>query len=155
MSSSCNFSASMTMAITSSDAVCNEATLIPHLFPKEKKRVLVYKNGPNKFNNNLGSSWEFNSLGSDLDRTNLHEPNIYFIACPAVANFLVGIVICPLTLYEHFEKCGISSIHLCRFWNWIDVVETVSIYTLTFISFDRYLKISKPFKYNSLTEEVG
>ena len=78
-------------------------------------------------------------FGSDLDRTNLHEPNIYFIACPAVANFLVGIVICPLTLYQHFEKCGISSIRLCRFWNWIDVVETVSIYTLTFISCETFV----------------
>ncbi|XP_028398865.1 trace amine-associated receptor 7b-like [Dendronephthya gigantea] len=42
------------------------------------------------------------------------------------------------------------SIHLCRFMVWIDIFAlTASIFTLTFISFDRYLKISKPLQYKS------
>ena len=81
----------------------------------------------------------------------LHQPSKYFIVCLAVADLLVGIVCCPLSLYQQLNPNGMSSIHLCRFFIWIDVAtETASIYTLTFISFDRYLKISKPFKYNLL-----
>ena len=41
-------------------------------------------------------------------------------------------------------------IHLCRFMVWIDTLAiAASILTLTFISYDRYLKISKPLQYRS------
>jgi 5-hydroxytryptamine receptor 1 len=82
----------------------------------------------------------------------LHEPNKYFVACLAVADLLVGMILVPLRLHQlvNKEKGGITSIHLCRFYFWIDVfLETASIYTLTFISFDRYMKISKPLQYKS------
>ena len=41
------------------------------------------------------------------------------------------------------------SIHFCRFMVWIDNLHAIiaSVFTLTFISFDRYLKISKPLQY--------
>ena len=82
---------------------------------------------------------------------NLYQPTKYFIACLAIADLLVGLISCPLLLYQHLNTGRINSIHLCRFYFWIDyVVETASIYTLTFISFDRYLKIKKPFRYSSL-----
>ena len=83
----------------------------------------------------------------------LHEPNKYYIACLAVADLLVGILLAPLRLYElnlDFETALDMSVHLCRFLRWIDVFAlTASIYSLTFISFDRYLKISKPLQYTS------
>jgi hypothetical protein len=82
----------------------------------------------------------------------LHEPNKYFVACLAVADLLVGMILVPLRLYQlvNKEKGGITSIHLCRFHIWLDVfLETASIHTLTFISFDRYLKISQPLQYKS------
>ena len=86
----------------------------------------------------------------------LHKPNKYFIACLAVADLLVGMFVAPLRLYllkyPDYESAWLAamSVHLCRFMVWIDtLVFTASIYTLTFISFDRYLKISKPFKYKS------
>ena len=83
----------------------------------------------------------------------LHEPNKYFIACLAVADLLVGILVAPLRLYQlnfDFETVRDMSVHLCRFYMWIDVFAlTASIYSLTFISFDRYLKISKPLQYKS------
>lgn len=80
----------------------------------------------------------------------LHQPSKYFIACLALADLLVGVLSCPLSLYQQFSPGGMSSV-LCRFFVWIDAaVETASIYTLAIISFDRYLKISKPFTYNLL-----
>jgi hypothetical protein len=82
----------------------------------------------------------------------LHEPNKYFVACLAVADLLVGMILVPLRLYQlvNIENGGITSIHLCRFYIWLEVfLETASIYTLTFISFDRYLKISQPLQYKS------
>ena len=82
----------------------------------------------------------------------LHQPNKYFVACLAVADLLVGMILVPLRLHQlvNKENGGFTSIHLCRFYFWIDVfLETASIYTLTFISFDRYLKISKPLQYKS------
>ena len=67
----------------------------------------------------------------------LHQPNKYFIVCLAVADLLVGIFIGPLWVHQlNFESQQTTSLHLCRF-------------TLTFISFDRYLKISKPLQYRS------
>ncbi|XP_028398866.1 trace amine-associated receptor 3-like [Dendronephthya gigantea] len=84
----------------------------------------------------------------------LHQPNKYFIACLAVADLLVGLVLAPLKVYQmRHDNVSRSkmSIHLCRFMVWIDTFAlTTSIYTLTFISFDRYLKISKPLQYKSL-----
>ena len=79
----------------------------------------------------------------------LHQPNKYFIACLAVADLFVGIFIGPVSAYGwggHSYR-GIS-IHFCRFIVWIDTLAlTASVYTLMFISFDRYLKISKPLLY--------
>ncbi|XP_028410557.1 trace amine-associated receptor 7e-like [Dendronephthya gigantea] len=83
----------------------------------------------------------------------LHQPNKYFIAFLAVADLLVGVLLIPLKLYQHnldHESLSTMSLHLCRFLVWIDTFAfTISIYTLTFISFDRYLKISKPLQYKS------
>ncbi|XP_028398877.1 D(2) dopamine receptor-like [Dendronephthya gigantea] len=83
----------------------------------------------------------------------LHQPNKYFIACLALADLLVGVFVVPLRLYKLYltnETQASISIHLHRFMVWIDTsVITASIYTLTIISFDRYLKISKPLLYRS------
>ena len=84
----------------------------------------------------------------------LHQPNKYFIACLAFADLLVGIIVGPLSFeYKIFPDVRITSlmsVHLCRFITWMDAFTlTASIYSLTFISFDRYLKISKPLQYKS------
>ena len=83
----------------------------------------------------------------------LHQPNKYFVACLAVADLLVGMILEPLRVYYlsfDFESRDTMSIHLCRFAVWIDTFALVaSIYTLTFISFDRYLKVRKPLQYRS------
>ncbi len=83
----------------------------------------------------------------------LHQPNKYFIACLAVADLLVGMFLGPMVVYQYNldDESQLSmSIHLCRFISWIDTFSlTASIYSLTFISFDRYMKISKPLQYKS------
>jgi hypothetical protein len=83
----------------------------------------------------------------------LHQPNKYFIACLAVADLLVGIILEPLRVYYQNlddESLASISIDLHRFIVWIDTFAlATSILTLTFISFDRYLKISKPLQYRS------
>jgi G protein-coupled receptor 103 len=83
----------------------------------------------------------------------LHQPNKYFIACLAIADLLVGMILEPFGLYQvslDVESRRTMSIHLCRFAVWIDTfAPSASIYTLTFISFDRYLKVKKPLQYRS------
>ena len=83
----------------------------------------------------------------------LHQPSRYLIACLAFADLLVGIVVEPLRKYklDVDDQTRLSmSIHLCRFVAWIDAFTlAASIYSLTFISFDRYLKISQPLQYKS------
>ena len=91
-------------------------------------------------------------LATWRDRS-LHQPNKYFVACLAVADLLVGIFIGPAMVYGlSVDKKSLPdiSIHLCRFMMWIDTLAiTASVLTLTFISYDRYLKISKPLQYRS------
>ncbi|XP_028414343.1 D(2)-like dopamine receptor [Dendronephthya gigantea] len=81
----------------------------------------------------------------------LHQPNKYLIACLAVADLLVGSLVIPLRLYRlHLTKTETFaiSIHLHRFMFWIETMAiTTSVYTMTIISFDRYLKISKSLQY--------
>ena len=83
----------------------------------------------------------------------LHQPNKYFIACLAVADLLVGSFIGPVEVLRRnldYKSRLDMPIHLCRFMVWIDTLAvTASVYTLMFISFDRYLKISKPLQYTS------
>jgi hypothetical protein len=83
----------------------------------------------------------------------LHQPNKYFVACLAVADLLVGMIIEPLILYQlglDDESRHTVSVHLCRFIVWIDTFAlATSIFALTFISFDRYLKFKKPLQYKS------
>ena len=84
----------------------------------------------------------------------LHQPNKYFIACLAFADLLAGLFIAPLKVYlcdnESFSRSMPIHPGLYRFKVWIDTFALgTSIYTLTFISVDRYLKISKPLLYKS------
>ena len=83
----------------------------------------------------------------------LHQPKKYFIACLVVADLLVGIFIGPVRVYGlnlDYKSRHTVFIHLCRFMVWIGTLAlTASVYTLMFISFDLYLKISKPLQYRS------
>ena len=101
----------------------------------------------------------FTILGNTLvlvatwKESSLHQPNKYFVACLAVADLLVGVILEPLRVYQRSlddESRRTMSIHLCRFMVWIDTFAlAASIYTLIFIRFDRYLKVRKPLHYRS------
>jgi hypothetical protein len=78
----------------------------------------------------------------------LHEPNKYFIVCLAVADLLVGMILEPLFVFQLIFGALAGNNDVCRFMVWLDTVAlTASIYSLTFISFDRYLKMRKPLQY--------
>ncbi|CAB4019411.1 5-hydroxytryptamine receptor 1-like [Paramuricea clavata] len=81
----------------------------------------------------------------------LHQPNKYFVVCLAIADLLVGMILEPLKAYHlnpDLELKDTTYIHLCRFMVWIDTFAlAASIYTLTFISFERFIKIRKPLQY--------
>ena len=91
-------------------------------------------------------------LATWRDRS-LHQPNKYFVACLAVADLLVGTFTRPAIVYGlsvDYKSLRDISIHFCRFMVWIDNLAIIaSVFTLTFISFDRDLKISKPLQYRS------
>jgi hypothetical protein len=78
----------------------------------------------------------------------LHEPSKYFIVCLAVADLLVGMILEPLFVFQLVFGALARNNDVCRFMVGLDTVAlTASIYSLTFISFDRYLKLRKPLQY--------
>jgi membrane protein YqaA with SNARE-associated domain len=95
----------------------------------------------------------FTILGNTLvlvatwENKSLHQPNKYFIVCLAVADLLVGVFVGPVIVYKlNLDTTSLlaMSVHLCGFITWIDTFTlAASIFSLTFISFDRYIKISK------------
>ena len=81
-----------------------------------------------------------------MERT-LHQPDKYFVACLASADLLVGIFSCPIKLWHHVHDAD-GSTHVCRLYFIFNVfTEAASINTLLLVSFDRYLKISRPLQY--------
>ncbi|XP_028398860.1 LOW QUALITY PROTEIN: 5-hydroxytryptamine receptor 1E-like [Dendronephthya gigantea] len=83
----------------------------------------------------------------------LHEPSKYFVAFLAAADLLVGIFVALLSYYAVLLYDQPISTPVCSSLSFYDVIDTfaltTSIYTLTVISFDRYLKISKPLRYKT------
>ena len=76
----------------------------------------------------------------------LHQPDKYFVACLAFADLLVGIFSCPIKLWHHVHDAD-GSTQVCRFYFIFNVfTEAALINTLLLVSFDRYLKISRPLK---------
>ena len=92
-------------------------------------------------------------LAATWKERKLHQPNKYFILCLAVADLLVGTFVAPLKVYIinlDFKPRYTTSVYLCRFIVWVETLALcASIYTLAFISYDQYLKISKPLQYKS------
>ena len=90
-------------------------------------------------------------LAATLMERSLHQPDKYFVACLAFADLLIGVLFCPLELYNNVLDGGISSIYICRLYIAINIFsEAASINTLMLISFDRYLKMTKPLRYKMI-----
>lgn len=81
----------------------------------------------------------------------LHNANKYFVACLALSDLMVAAFSVTIRLHQHMTPDVSLSIHVCRFWIWVDIfTELASITTLTIISVDRYFKVGKPFKYKTM-----
>lgn len=79
----------------------------------------------------------------------LHTATNYFITSLAFADFLVGLVVMPVSavqeVLDHYWTFGINA---CDVWRSLDVLfSTASILNLCVISLDRYWAITDPFTY--------
>lgn len=79
----------------------------------------------------------------------LHTATNYFITSLAFADFLVGLVVMPVSaIHEVLDRCWIFGINACDVWRSLDVLfSTASILNLCVISLDRYWAITDPFTY--------
>ncbi|VVC40605.1 G protein-coupled receptor, rhodopsin-like,GPCR, rhodopsin-like, 7TM [Cinara cedri] len=79
----------------------------------------------------------------------LHTATNYFITSLAFADFLVGLVVMPVSaVHEVFDHYWTFGINACDVWRSLDVLfSTASILNLCVISLDRYWAITDPFTY--------
>lgn len=78
----------------------------------------------------------------------LRTPSNYLILSLAVSDFLVGLIVMPLAMLPEILQAWPLGVKACILYTTSDVLLcTASILTLMMISIDRYLIISKPFKY--------
>ncbi|UJR29005.1 hypothetical protein I4U23_010223 [Adineta vaga] len=82
-----------------------------------------------------------------LDRQ-IRQPTNYFILSLSVSDFLIGLLSMPLlTLYIYSEKWPLNAI-ICDIWLSLDyTVCLTSIYTVLFITIDRFCSVKMPAKY--------
>ena len=78
----------------------------------------------------------------------LHSPTNFLIASLACVDFLVGIMVMPLSMVRSMESCWYFGQSFCTFHTCCDVAFCCcSLYHLCFISIDRYIAITDPLVY--------
>jgi hypothetical protein len=82
-----------------------------------------------------------------LDRQ-IRQPTNYFILSLSVSDFLIGLLSMPLlTIYIYAKKWPLNAI-ICDIWLSLDyTVCLTSIYTVLFITIDRFCSVKMPAKY--------
>lgn len=82
-----------------------------------------------------------------LDRQ-IRQPTNYFILSLSVSDFLIGLLSMPiLTIYIYAEQWPLNAI-ICDIWLSLDyTVCLTSIYTVLFITIDRFCSVKMPAKY--------
>nr|XP_055069878.1 adenosine receptor A1-like [Misgurnus anguillicaudatus] len=79
----------------------------------------------------------------------LNQPTFCLIVSLAMADFLVGSVVVPLSVVEAFKVK--MSFHPCLFISCFLIVPLqASVFTLLAIALDRYLRVCIPFRYKSI-----
>ncbi|XP_054604510.1 trace amine-associated receptor 1-like [Nothobranchius furzeri] len=80
----------------------------------------------------------------------LHTPSNYLIISLAVADFLVGIMVFPLSMSFTLSSCLYYRDLFCKIRDSIDVIlSTTSIFNLCCISVDRYYAVCQPLMYRT------
>lgn len=79
----------------------------------------------------------------------LKTPSNYLIVSLAVSDWLVGIIVMPLSIIYELTGRWTLGAKACNMWATFDVMLcTASILNLMMISIDRYLVITRPFRYS-------
>ena len=79
----------------------------------------------------------------------LKTPSNYLIVSLAVSDWLVGIIVMPLSIIYELTGRWTLGAKACNMWVTFDVMLcTASILNLMMISIDRYLVITRPFRYS-------
>ncbi|XP_041661887.1 trace amine-associated receptor 1-like [Cheilinus undulatus] len=82
--------------------------------------------------------------------TQLHSPTNYLILSLAVADFLVGVLVIPLSMAFSLSSCLYQEDLFCKVRNSFDVfLSTCSILNLCCISIDRYYAVCQPLTYKA------
>ncbi|XP_051560009.1 5-hydroxytryptamine receptor 4-like [Myxocyprinus asiaticus] len=79
----------------------------------------------------------------------LQSPTNYFVMSLAVADFLVGLVVMPYSMFRTVEGCWHFGPTFCHVHSSLDVMLcTASIFHLSCIAFDRYYAVCNPLEYS-------
>ena len=90
-------------------------------------------------------------IGAVFTSAKLRTTTNGFVCSLAVADLLVGLMVLPFSNANEVLRYWVFGPIWCSVWLAVDVwLCTASILNLVAISFDRYIAISRPFKYHSL-----
>ncbi|CAJ0585451.1 unnamed protein product, partial [Mesorhabditis spiculigera] len=85
----------------------------------------------------------------------LRQPANLLLVSLAVADFFVGLLVMPLSLYDYVSERWALPRIICGLWTTADLTLcTASICNLCAISVDRYMAISRPLRYSAMRTNI-
>ncbi|XP_066569677.1 trace amine-associated receptor 13c-like [Amia ocellicauda] len=78
----------------------------------------------------------------------LHSPNNLLVLSLAIADFLLGLFVLPLSMIRMVETCWYMGSFFCKLHTSVDILLcTTSIFHLCLIAIDRYYAVCEPLRY--------